>query len=278
MGDFGGVAVCVARAPHLADEWAVVLAAGSIPHRLRLRLDGWALIVAVHDAEAAREALGAYDQENIADTVDMGDGVAPVRGAASGGVAVGLLLIGCFAITGTPASGSVWFERGSASAERIVAGEWWRTVTALTLYADAPHVLGNAAASVVLVGAVSQNRPRCRPLAATPRRRRRQRPHRRRPRRPPQFRGRLDRNVRRPWNPRRHASHVTWTSPSRAQAVDRRRRKASRCLPSSARARMPISSLICSASYLVAPWAWSPRSRCRYGRRRSGRSPSPSWR
>jgi hypothetical protein len=133
MEDLVGTAVRVARARHLADEWAVVLAAGSIPHRLRLRLDGWALIVAVHDAEAAREALGAYDRENI-------------------------------------------------------AGEWWRTVTALTLYADAPHVLGNAAASVVLVGAVSQNRPRCRPLAATPRRRRRQRPHRRRPRRPPPFR------------------------------------------------------------------------------------------
>ena len=50
------------------------------------------------------------------------------------------------------ASGS---ERGSADAGRIVAGEWWRTVTALTLHADAPHVIGNAGASVVLVGAVS---------------------------------------------------------------------------------------------------------------------------
>src|SRR2546422_4485816 len=38
----------------------------------------------------------------------------------------------------------------------IVAGEWWRTVTALTLHADVPHLLGNAVASVVLVGAVSR--------------------------------------------------------------------------------------------------------------------------
>ena len=145
------------RERHQADEWAVVLAAGSIPHRLRLRLDGWALIVAAGDAEAAREALDAYDRENSADTVDVGADIpVPVRGAAAVGVAVGLLLIGFFAVTGTRANGSVWFERGDASAERIVAGEWWRTVTALTLHADAPHVLGNAAASVVLLGAVSQ--------------------------------------------------------------------------------------------------------------------------
>ena len=76
---------------HQADEWAVVLAAGNIPHRLRSRLDGWALIVAAPDAEAAREALDAYDREKIADAADVGvDAVAPIRGAAVVGVAVGL--------------------------------------------------------------------------------------------------------------------------------------------------------------------------------------------
>src|SRR2546426_1003480 len=157
MGDLAGTAVRVTPERHQADEWAVVLAAGNIPHRLRPGLDGWALIVAARDAEAAREALDAYDRESIADTADVGaDAVAPIRGAAVVGVAVGLLLIGFFAVTGTRASRSTWFERGSADAGRIVAGEWWRTVTALTLHADAPHVIGNAVASVLLVGAVSQ--------------------------------------------------------------------------------------------------------------------------
>jgi membrane associated rhomboid family serine protease len=156
MGDLAGTAVRVTPERHQADEWAVVLAAGNIPHRLSSRLDGWALIVGARDAEAAREALDAYDRENIADTADVdADAVAPIRGAAVVGVAVGLLLIGFFAVTGTRASRSTWFERGSADAGRIVAGEWWRTVTALTLHADAPHVIGNAGASVVLVGAVS---------------------------------------------------------------------------------------------------------------------------
>jgi rhomboid protease GluP len=156
MDDLAGTAVRVTPERHRADEWAVVLAAGDIPYRLRLRLDGWALIVAARDVEAAREALDAFDRENVVGTADVSvDAVAPVRGAAAVGVAVGLLLIGFFAATGTRASRSIWFERGGAVAERIVTGEWWRTVTALTLHADAPHVLGNAAASGLLVGAVS---------------------------------------------------------------------------------------------------------------------------
>jgi len=157
MEDLAGTAVRVALERRQADEWAVVLAASNIPHHLSPRLDGWALIVGARDAEAAREALDAYDRENIADTADVGaDAVPLIRGAAVVGVAVGLLLIGFFAVTGTRASRSSWFERGSADAGRIVAGEWWRTVTALTLHADAPHVIGNAGASVLLVGAVSQ--------------------------------------------------------------------------------------------------------------------------
>jgi len=156
MDDLAGTAVRVTPERHRADEWAVVLAAGSIPHRLRLRLDGWALIVAAHDAEAAREALDAYDRETTADTAEVADdSVAPIRGAAALGVAIGLLLVGFFAVTGTWASRSVWFERGDANAERIVTGEWWRTITALTLHADAPHLISNAAASVVLVWAIT---------------------------------------------------------------------------------------------------------------------------
>ena len=156
MEHLAGTAVRVTAERHRADEWAMVLAASYIPHRLRHRGDGWALIVDARDVEAARGALDAFDRENVVNTTDVSvDAVAPVRGAAAVGIAVGLLLIGFFAATGTRASRSVWFERGGAAAERIVAGEWWRTVTALTLHADAPHVVGNAAASVLLVGAVS---------------------------------------------------------------------------------------------------------------------------
>jgi membrane associated rhomboid family serine protease len=155
MEDLAGTAVRVSSDRRQVDEWATVVAAGGISYRLRSRLDGWALIVAARDADAAREALDAYDRENSADTTRArGRSVAPVRAAAGVGVAVGLLLIAFFAVTGPRANRSGWFERGSADAERIVAGQWWRTVTALTLHADAPHVVSNATATVVLVGAV----------------------------------------------------------------------------------------------------------------------------
>src|SRR5207249_906367 len=51
---------------------------------------------------------------------------------------------------------SEWFQHGEADATRMMAGEWWRAVTALTLHADAPHLLGNALAGALLVTAVCQ--------------------------------------------------------------------------------------------------------------------------
>jgi membrane associated rhomboid family serine protease len=150
--------VRVAPSRQRADEWAIVLAAADIPHWLRHRLDGWALLVASADAAAALETLDAYDRENVPGAISDGGEIAASRRAPTVGLAVALLLIGFFAFTGPRAGRSAWFERGSADAERMLAGEWWRAVTALTLHADAPHVLGNAVAGALLVNAV------CRPL------------------------------------------------------------------------------------------------------------------
>ena len=151
-----GTAVRVALSRQRADEWAVVLAAEDIPHWLRRRLDGWALIVPAPDAAAALESLDAYDRENAREGADRGDVVAPSRPVTMVGVYVALLLIGLFAITGSRAGRSEWFQHGEADATRMMAGEWWRAVTALTLHADAPHLLGNALASALLVTAVCQ--------------------------------------------------------------------------------------------------------------------------
>lgn len=146
-----GTAVRVANSRGQADEWAVVLAAAGIPHWLRHRLDGWALLVAPDDAAAALQTLAAYDQESAGAPATE---TAPARPFTIVGAVVALLLVGFFAITGPRAGRSAWFERGSADAARMMAGEWWRTVTALTLHADAPHVAGNALALAVLMTAV----------------------------------------------------------------------------------------------------------------------------
>ncbi|MGH7389501.1 MAG: rhomboid family intramembrane serine protease [Candidatus Rokuibacteriota bacterium] len=151
-----GTAVRVAASRDRADEWAVVLAAADIPHWLRRRPDGWALVVPAPDAAAALESLDAYDRENAGEGADRDDAVAPSPPVTLAGVHVALLLIGFFAITGSREGHSEWFPRGSADAARMIAGEWWRAVTALTLHADAPHLLGNALAGALLVTAVCQ--------------------------------------------------------------------------------------------------------------------------
>jgi rhomboid protease GluP len=149
-----GTAVRVTPSRQRADEWAVVLAAAGTPHWLRRRLDGWAVIVPADDAPSALESLAAYDQENARDGTSRHDDTTSSRPMTIVGAVVALLLIGFFAITGPRGARSAWFEHGSADATRMMAGEWWRAITALTLHADAPHLASNAAATVLLMTAV----------------------------------------------------------------------------------------------------------------------------
>jgi len=135
----------------------VVLEAAGIPHWLRERPEGWVLLVPPDDVAVALDALDAHDregeEEDVEEAVEAGEAAPPLSIV---GVVVALGLVGFFAITGPRAGGSAWFEHGSADAARILAGEWWRTVTALTLHADAPHLAGNAVAVAVLMTAVIQ--------------------------------------------------------------------------------------------------------------------------
>ena len=136
-----------------AEEYAVVLAASGIPHRLARTAAGWAVIVAADDALQASRVLAAYDEENRGDA--QVDTSPPVYGATWIGVLIAALLISFFVVTGPRQRGVIWFDRGSASAQQILAGEGWRTVTALTLHADVAHLVGNAIACLVLITAVA---------------------------------------------------------------------------------------------------------------------------
>jgi membrane associated rhomboid family serine protease len=146
-------AVRVTPSERRAEEWATVLAASGIRHRLALTAAGWAVLVASDDGARARVALAAYDAENPHEIRVAASAVG--RDSIGLGIVVAALLLGFFALTGPREAGVAWFERGSASAARILRGEVWRTITALTLHADLAHVLGNAAACVVLIPPVS---------------------------------------------------------------------------------------------------------------------------
>ena len=142
----------VARNETLAHDWELVLLSQGLSPQLRDTPDGIALTVPRHEADRALAGLAAYDKESPrkahrADVTTSGFDL-------SAGVIAGSLLVYFFAVTNLW-NAVPWLERGSANAAKILDGELWRTVTALTLHGDVAHALSNGFAMAVFFGAVS---------------------------------------------------------------------------------------------------------------------------
>lgn len=131
-----------------ADEWALVLLAEGLHPRLRHEGSGFAVLVPLDEADTARRLLRDYDRE------ESEGPPAPLRSDLRAGSVVGLGLLLFFLAIGGARPQPRWIERGAADADRILAGELWRTVTALTLHADLRHVAANAVAGALLLAAV----------------------------------------------------------------------------------------------------------------------------
>ena len=136
-------------------DWALVLEAAGIAHRVIQTDAGWDITVAAPDLSAALGALDAYDAESRAPQQEAS---LPPETTSYLGIAVAGLLLAAYVVTGprdTPEP-TAWFRAGSASAELMLRGQWWRAVTALTLHADLLHLFGNAVASLIFVAAVGR--------------------------------------------------------------------------------------------------------------------------
>lgn len=130
----------------------MLLAQGLSPSLRRTR-DGVVLSVPEDEVERALAGLSAYESEN---PPKLQEGEEPVGfESLQGGIAVAGMLLGFFFATVIWNSTVPWIERGSADANRILHGELWRTVTALTLHADFVHALTNAIGAALFLGAVS---------------------------------------------------------------------------------------------------------------------------
>lgn len=134
-----------------ADEWALVLAAEGIDALVAGSSEGFVVAVPADASERAERALASFAHENVRPprppeppAIDL------LAGRHAFAVSIALLL--CFAATGP--EGGAFAERGDAAAQAIRDGALWRSVTALTLHADAAHVLGNAIAGALFLGAV----------------------------------------------------------------------------------------------------------------------------
>jgi membrane associated rhomboid family serine protease len=133
-------------------DWSLVLTAAGIAHRVDERAADFALLVAPEDEARAAAALAGFDEEGAPESLPA----VPDHGPSALGVLVSIALAAMFFVAGPREAASRWFEVGSASADAILRGALWRTVTALTLHADLFHLLGNAIASLIFMTAVGR--------------------------------------------------------------------------------------------------------------------------
>jgi membrane associated rhomboid family serine protease len=139
--EFTDIRVC--EGSGRAEELALVLSAQAIESRVRFDPRGWVLSVAADSVAAAELELAAYLAEGPRGPARVVARSLPGR-PWPGIVAYLSIITGVALAAGSLAFGVDWLARGGMNGARLFAGEWWRPITALTLHADASHLLGNA--------------------------------------------------------------------------------------------------------------------------------------
>jgi membrane associated rhomboid family serine protease len=136
-------------------EWTLVLSSMGIAHAVRDRGEAWVILVSAEDHARAAEAIRLYEVENRNWPPRRQRELLPHARSLVAPLLM-LLLVLFFSVTGPADRSSEWFARGTASSDRILHGELWRAVTALTLHADTLHVLGNALTGSIFLSAVNR--------------------------------------------------------------------------------------------------------------------------
>jgi rhomboid protease GluP len=132
------------------EDAVLLLSAMGLPHAIVSDGEGVALVVAPEHAEAARRELGQLRAEREAPPEEP-----TLHGGSRAGIPAALALLAGHAwlLTRTIGRRSSIYALGELDAVKVRAGQWWRTITALTLHADPAHVVGNAIATAIFVSA-----------------------------------------------------------------------------------------------------------------------------
>jgi rhomboid protease GluP len=128
--------------------WSLVLESRQIPHRSERHGFGWHLLVPAERFDAALWELQTFERENRDWPPPLPIGAASDHRLST--MAVLILLATFHNVTHLdidllghhPVD---WLTLGNAHAGKILDGQWWRTITALTLHTGWPHLLGNLA-------------------------------------------------------------------------------------------------------------------------------------
>lgn len=120
-----------------------MLQAVGIPAEVDYRDGYWQLVVRRSDRPAATAELEAYRLENQDRSTVRSRPVPVYGGAADAALVYAGVLILVASLSLQSAFELEWVAAGAMRAGRVVGGEWWRSITALTLHVDAAHLVGN---------------------------------------------------------------------------------------------------------------------------------------
>lgn len=123
----------------------MVLEAVGIASELARSEQGWCVAVSDHDLVAATAEINEYTHDKASEPPPTATGDPLLGGAFVGVVFYVAVLVGVAVLNQISAYGMHWMEAGEMRAGRVMSGQVWRTVTALTLHADALHLLSNLA-------------------------------------------------------------------------------------------------------------------------------------
>jgi rhomboid protease GluP len=136
------IAVATVANEQRAAELGLVLIALGIEHQRLPGGVGWEIWVAATHAAQASGELAQYLTENKRPVGQRH--VEEVGGALPGVVGYAAVLLIVFACLHQSVFYLDWFGAGRLEAGSVVrGGEWWRTVTALTVHVDLDHLAGN---------------------------------------------------------------------------------------------------------------------------------------
>lgn len=140
--------------PGKAREWMTVLSAAGMEYRVSRFLNEWTIHVASGDRVQATEEIAAYEAANL----DWPPGIAedeefPKEHETWAPGLAALIPLLWYIWLGPYSGTSPVLAAGANLSERVMAGDWWRVVTALTIHSGIVHLAGNILC-LVLAGTV----------------------------------------------------------------------------------------------------------------------------
>jgi membrane associated rhomboid family serine protease len=121
---------------------ALVLTSLQIPHEIVEDAGICVLVVPARYSARATEEIWLYGEENPP-VIARPRKRLPHRDAVPGVVAYAIVLLVVTALEGISYLGQDWVASGRIDGALIRSGEWWRTITALTLHSGLRHLVGN---------------------------------------------------------------------------------------------------------------------------------------